>query len=923
MAAQLLDLQLLGAPLIGSAVNVVVHVLLCRLRWGGAHLGPVMIAFAAGFVVQAVVTYCVLNAPAINLATLMAYGLLNSVCFGALGYCYFTFVNLSATSLRIRILRQLRHAPGHMLSTAKILSSYNSTGITHDRIFRLKSWGQLLERDGRIVISGKPAFLRLAGLVDMLRAMVFGSSTRTVSGLIDSASSLGMQSISPEIRPCQLLFRGGLWERTDLWVGLGIFVVLFLAYSSPVFLPYLLLDDNWIMRGHDERGSYPSLEFIAGLQGRPLFAVLIFLSRQLASTLTPLDAMIIIRFACIALLAVCGLIVYKFSRALGLALSDSVCVGIVAMTLPTFQVFVGNGPWLAVPLLLVLAAVYVTMVGLRERHASILRLFVLQQLLFLCALGTYQSIVLVAVPFVLLAVLFGTPIRDRFVLYTLGGLITSVALYYLAWRLVWFVFADGRVEYRYSPRNISLDIATPLSRLIDFRLPQALNLWRISSDSLGYAVLIFVLGGGVAAFAGSRRGDMRAATGFAKSLVILGVAIAMSDAIAIASRQPVISYTALSGLSLVVCFSLIWALQGYASLNAEKGKKIFQALMIALTVTAVLSCQYTVTRTFAIPVWAESQLIRERLEYSLRNRGGIDEIVVYINKKLFVKGGVYEYTFSNLENAFYVRWSIRNILRDLGASEEVEIKTVTEGQKLGLSALLDKSGKIRRLVVIDLGGSSGSLWKLGFIDQQTLKAVSYLGKLLDQEDEEVFRKELADALKKYGRVVFDVDLISGRSLLSTALCKNRNLAVASLLESGADPNSIDANGGLPVACTAEISQLKLLIAHGLKELAKDSAGMPTLHALVELNRVEAARFLLDQGYAVDPTGGDGRIPLHTAAHYGYLDMVRLLLSRGSKINVRTIYGVTPLDWAIANNHTETVKVLRRHGALSAREIKGG
>jgi hypothetical protein len=75
--------------------------------------------------------------------------------------------------------------------------------------------------------------------------------------------------------------------QTDFRAAVLIFSALFFALSSPIVFPYLLMDDNWIMRGNDQRGSYPSLEFIGALQGRPIFAALIHLSRLLASWLTP------------------------------------------------------------------------------------------------------------------------------------------------------------------------------------------------------------------------------------------------------------------------------------------------------------------------------------------------------------------------------------------------------------------------------------------------------------------------------------------------------------------------------------------------------------------------------------------------------------------------------------------------------------
>src|SRR5689334_16028218 len=57
------------------------------------------------------------------------------------------------------------------------------------------------------------------------------------------------------------------------------------VYFSLVYAPYRLLDDNWILRGYDPKGSYPSIPFIVVVQGRPIFATMIWLSRALASAI--------------------------------------------------------------------------------------------------------------------------------------------------------------------------------------------------------------------------------------------------------------------------------------------------------------------------------------------------------------------------------------------------------------------------------------------------------------------------------------------------------------------------------------------------------------------------------------------------------------------------------------------------------------
>ena len=65
---------------------------------------------------------------------------------------------------------------------------------------------------------------------------------------------------------------------------------------------------------------------------------------------------------------------------------------------------------------------------------------------------------------------------------------------------------------------------------------------------------------------------------------------------------------------------------------------------------------------------------------------------------------------------------------------------------------------------------------------------------------------------------------------------------------------------------------------------------------------DALRLLLDAGEdpnRYNPKGNHGHsTPLHQAAWAGHLDVVRLLVERGARLDLRdTIYHGTPLGWA--------------------------
>ena len=56
-------------------------------------------------------------------------------------------------------------------------------------------------------------------------------------------------------------------------------------------------------------------------------------------------------------------------------------------------------------------------------------------------------------------------------------------------------------------------------------------------------------------------------------------------------------------------------------------------------------------------------------------------------------------------------------------------------------------------------------------------------------------------------------------------------------------------------------------------------------------------------------------PLHQAIAAGHLNVVKLLVERGARLDIKdTIYESTPLGWAAYMGQTEIAAFLRQHGA---------
>jgi len=85
-------------------------------------------------------------------------------------------------------------------------------------------------------------------------------------------------------------------------------------------------------------------------------------------------------------------------------------------------------------------------------------------------------------------------------------------------------------------------------------------------------------------------------------------------------------------------------------------------------------------------------------------------------------------------------------------------------------------------------------------------------------------------------------------------------------------------------------------------------------------RVNAVRFLLDQGADINARDSSGNTALTEATYYAQIPVIKELLARGANIN-GLANGGTALDIALSRNDSAVIDLLKHYGARPAAEVQ--
>ncbi|HEX3228944.1 MAG TPA: ankyrin repeat domain-containing protein [Pyrinomonadaceae bacterium] len=121
------------------------------------------------------------------------------------------------------------------------------------------------------------------------------------------------------------------------------------------------------------------------------------------------------------------------------------------------------------------------------------------------------------------------------------------------------------------------------------------------------------------------------------------------------------------------------------------------------------------------------------------------------------------------------------------------------------------------------------------------------------------------------------------------------------------------------ATSGSVYRMQLLHLAGANINSRGSSGTPLFLAAGE-GRLNAVRYLLDEGADVNLRGEYGNTALTEATYYGHASVIKELVMRGAEVNVISIDG-TPLDIAAGRNNSAVIDLLKHYGAKRGNELR--
>lgn len=152
------------AATIGMFIALATDVIASRI--GVARIVAYGASLATGFLGTLLAAFVLVPAIRIDVFGVAA------LAYGAWWFAFLNLVQALASSLRVRLLQEVRAAGGRM-SRAKLRQRYNDNTLLSLRLDRLLNHGAVVERDGRLYVAS-PGLKRLARFFRILKKTLTG-----------------------------------------------------------------------------------------------------------------------------------------------------------------------------------------------------------------------------------------------------------------------------------------------------------------------------------------------------------------------------------------------------------------------------------------------------------------------------------------------------------------------------------------------------------------------------------------------------------------------------------------------------------------------------------------------------------------------------------------------------------------------------
>ncbi|TGN07976.1 hypothetical protein [Leptospira ilyithenensis] len=164
-------------PCISILIFVIFHIAIFRSVENISVLKSILAAYAIGLFSFLLIAAFVFSNGFLYSYAALEYLLCNYFFYSVMCFCYFCLINLTDTSLRLRMLYELKEKQSEGLSKEDMLKFYNANDIIKIRLEKLNGDGQILKTNDRYY-HGKSRLILVAYFFEFLRIILIPKSQR-------------------------------------------------------------------------------------------------------------------------------------------------------------------------------------------------------------------------------------------------------------------------------------------------------------------------------------------------------------------------------------------------------------------------------------------------------------------------------------------------------------------------------------------------------------------------------------------------------------------------------------------------------------------------------------------------------------------------------------------------------------------------